>query len=238
MVFQMSPRNMFLGSVVSFAIFTFFPNATDAAPIHDAALHGDFSAVKRELHNGVDVDLQDNEGRTALILSAYCDHIKIAKYLLRKHADVNHADINGETALMQAMRNKRGNLEIVKLLIAQHADVNHADNNGETALMWAASWGHTGIVKILITHGAEVNCAANDGNTALIYAAEDGYKKTIKRLLAYGADANHMNTEGKTAFMLAEEYPEIVQLIQEHIQQQKRNTKLEANINRQEIFVV
>jgi ankyrin repeat protein len=71
---------------------------------------------------------------------------------------VNHADKNGDTALMSA--SKKGHADIVQLLLTQEAKVNHSNRYGMTALVlasWASNHRHADIVQLLVAKGASAN---------------------------------------------------------------------------------
>uniref|UniRef100_A0A3B3Z7R7 Uncharacterized protein n=2 Tax=Periophthalmus magnuspinnatus TaxID=409849 RepID=A0A3B3Z7R7_9GOBI len=65
--------------------------------------------------------------------------------LLRQGADINHANIDGLTALHQACIDE--NAEMVQFLVESGSDVNRGDNEGWTPLHAAASCGFVQIVK-------------------------------------------------------------------------------------------
>lgn len=99
-----------------------------------AAKYGRVEVVKKLSANGANVNDADNNGETALIyVVKYSDvdqikkylsegddpnamnkRVEIVKELLEKGADVNHADNDGDTALMWATEN--GNVEVKKYL--------------------------------------------------------------------------------------------------------------------------
>ena len=61
------------------------------------------------------MDLQDDDGRTVLMMAPNYSYIKIAKTLINKgFANVNLQDDNGMTALIKTL--EKGYVEIVKLL--------------------------------------------------------------------------------------------------------------------------
>ena len=59
----------------------------------------------------------------------------IVGYLLAEGANINAPSPNGTTALMMAVRERKGST--VELLIARGADVNRRNQNGASALDWA-----------------------------------------------------------------------------------------------------
>lgn len=64
--------------------------------------------------------------------------IRIKKYI-RRGANVNYINANGETPLIAAAHS--GDSGAVNILLAKGADVNHRNFNGDTALHTAAFFG-------------------------------------------------------------------------------------------------
>ena len=147
------------------------------------------------------------------MVATYNGHPEVAKYLIEKGADVNHADKNGATALLGAAQ--EGHPEVAKYLIEKGADVNHADKDGDTALKFAAKEGHLEIAKYLIEKGADVNHIGKNGTTALTSVAQEGHLEIAKYLIEKGADVNHIGKDGVTAFMVAtyKGHPEVAKYL-------------------------
>jgi len=74
------------------------------------------------LARGADVNEDDANGRTPLMISAHQGDIEQARFLLNAKADVNSSPSREHTALILA--SSRGHLEMVDLLLAAGADVN------------------------------------------------------------------------------------------------------------------
>jgi len=166
-----------------------------------AAREGRLPVLEKLLNDGIDVNVQDADGDTALIQASWDGNPATVKFLLDKGADVNAENNNGYTALIWA--SFYGRTEVVKLLLDKGADINAKDKYGYTALIWASRNGHTEIVKVLLNAGADINAKNNDGETALIQASWDGNSATVKFLLDKGADVNVKSKYGNTAFMKA-----------------------------------
>lgn len=150
----------------------------------DAAMNGNLAQVKSLIGQGVDVNLKNKEGFTALTKAVMKGHLEVVKYLVSKGADVNAKNRINFTALIIA--SSEGHLEIVKYLIDNGANVNDRDNDGFTALMWASGRGRLEVVKFLISKGADVNVAVSikAGNTVLNATALDTAKTSaIKEVL-------------------------------------------------------
>ena len=89
----------------------------------------------------VNVNVQDDEGKTALIWSSIEGHKAILFLLFEHEVNINHRDNNGNTGLMYACEKGRG--DFVKALIDHNADLNIKNNDGNTALMLASLFGQT-----------------------------------------------------------------------------------------------
>ena len=136
---------------------------------------------------GPEVNKQDVEGYTALMIAAGKGQVDCLKELIAAGAEVNKQDVEGYTALMIAAG--KGQVDCLKELIAAGAEVNKQDVEGYTALMIAAGKGQVDCLKELIAAGAEVN-KKNKKKTALTFAAACDYIDCIKVLITAGADGN------------------------------------------------
>ena len=118
-----------------------------------AANYGDIRRVRELLDAGVDPNIKDDEGDSALIMATIRSKIDVIRLLLDRGADPNIGDEDGETPLMRASyRNTRDNKDIIKLLLERGADPNIQSLNGDTALTFALSSGNGDIVRLLESH--------------------------------------------------------------------------------------
>ena len=121
----------------------------------ESAASGDIEKLQELIHEGSDVNQQDEEGRTALIDASRADHLQCVELLTDAGADVNMTGLNGWTALFTA--SIRGHTSVVRHLVQKcSADVNMLDSKG-SALMYAAAKNRVESVRILLQHGADVN---------------------------------------------------------------------------------
>jgi Ankyrin repeats (3 copies) len=79
-----------------------------------AAAQGDLEKIGILLKDGADVNVKDQNERTALMLPAWAGQFEVVKFLLEKGADVNARDKNGRTAMMWAT--DQGETKIIELL--------------------------------------------------------------------------------------------------------------------------
>jgi len=155
---------------------------------------GHEDTVRVLLDAGANPDVQDAQGRTALLLSVSQGVSGTAKVLLEKNASPDMKDNTGKTPLMMAAKN--GFRRIVRLLLDYDADINAIEYNeqsfGEvssrmTALSYAVRGGHAGIVSMLLEHGADTSLRNHDGETAFDIARKNGYSDILEMLRKPGS---------------------------------------------------
>lgn len=92
--------------------------------------------VKMLLEKGVDTDLTDGDGWTALHLASYSGRDQIVKLLLDKGADVHNWTGVGYNALHLA--SDQGQENLMQILLDNGADVNVSNGAHNTALILAS----------------------------------------------------------------------------------------------------
>lgn len=156
--------------------------------VADAAMKGDFAAVRALIARGADVKATLADGSTALHWTAHWDDLQAADALIKAGADPRASSRLGATPLSVAAENGSG--AMIARLLAAGVDPNTpflADN--ETALMLAARAGSIEGVRLLLDAGADIEAKDNlRETTALSWAAENRHPKIVALLLARGAD--------------------------------------------------
>ncbi len=166
-----------------------------------AAKKGDKNVIEKKISDGEDVNIESDDGSTALIEASYEGHLDIVKFLIENGANVNSACDDGTTALNQA--SQEGHADIVKVLIDAGADVNMSRDDNTTALILASYNEHSDIVSMLLDAGASLDIKDSYGETALFHASRDGYMDIVKMLLAKGADINAKSRNGSSPLRAA-----------------------------------
>ena len=138
--------------------------------------------LKLLLDNGIDINIRDLFGGTALNLASSGGHTDIVRLLLDRGADINYRISNAD-ALMYA--STWGNTDIVRLLLDRGANPNFVDERGKTALMRATDNNHTAIVRLLLDNGANPNFVDIWGDTALTRATDNGNTAIVTLLMRY-----------------------------------------------------
>ncbi len=166
--------------------------AQDAPPdrrVLDAASAADATRVDALLAQGVDANVPQADGATALHWAAHFDATSMATALIRSGAAVDPANDFGVTPLWLACLNSSA--DMVEILLTAGADANHALPSGETVLMTAARTGSAEAVSLLVAHGAIVNTQEQSrGQTALMWAVAQQHPDVVATLVALGADVH------------------------------------------------
>jgi ankyrin repeat protein len=127
------------------------PRAADERLL-EALRASDKAAVKTLLQSGVDQNVRDGGGASALMYATLYASSEEMGLLLARGADVNVANAAGATALMWAVHDA----DKVTLLIEHGAAVNVRSRTEATPLIVAARMGNAAAVRALIAHGADV----------------------------------------------------------------------------------
>lgn len=103
-----------------------------------ASEHGSINIIKYLISQGINLNLKDRHGNTALIIAILNKRKDIARLLLESGANVNEKDDKGQTALIKLVeRNEYYSEDLINLLLNYGADLNIKDNNGYSALNYA-----------------------------------------------------------------------------------------------------
>ena len=169
----------------------------------DAAKERNTAAVVRLLQeDGVDVNVPQPDGATALLWAAQWDDAEMAGLLIEAGARPDAANGYGVTPLGMACLN--GSAAMVTLLLQAGADATLARPTGETPLMTCSRTGRLDAVRALLADGVDVNAAeATHHQTALMWALSERHLDVARVLIERGAGVHQQSTNGFTPLMFA-----------------------------------
>jgi ankyrin repeat protein len=159
-------------------------------------------------NNYADMDIEDNDNKTPLLLASEYHHIDCMKLLIKKGDNINYINTMGLTPLLLVLYNNSENKEeCLELLIEKGVDINKVDEEGNTPILLYLSEHNIKnkkeTINLLIKNCADINHINNDGNTALILTQYDDiclFKFLIKKCIKH---INYVNDSGHTALTTA-----------------------------------
>lgn len=199
-----------------------------------AVMTGDLNLVKILGENGANPNLKNKTsmGSTPLMMASEYKSLGIAKYLLKKGADIDIQDNNGDPAIHWSAY--YGNVPFTRFMLENGAKTNlksiHSDGVMQVALKeWKDS-----VVDLLLEYKVNIynvqenskdlinavknnnyslfrglvnknniNTRDGSGNTLLMIAAQKGFIKIVEYLVDEGVDIDEVNSVGQTALNLA-----------------------------------
>lgn len=158
--------------------------------VADAVLQGKKEVVRALLQKGVDVNVPQIDGTTALHWAVRADDLEMTDLLLRAGARASATNRDGATPMQLASLN--GSAAMIGRLLKAGVDANAPlSSSGDTALMLAARTGKPEAVKLLLDSGAKVDARESWGDTtALMWAVAEGNHAVVRLLIDRGGDVN------------------------------------------------
>ncbi|MCF8370413.1 MAG: ankyrin repeat domain-containing protein [Bacteroidales bacterium] len=166
-----------------------------------AAYEGDTAKVDSLIEAGVNVDLPDFDGVTALVYAAQNGHIAVAKRLLDKEAQIDHLTWDFRTPLLAAVMENQ--FEMAEFLIRSGAKINAKDNLGASSLHYAVAYGNFYMADMLVYYEIDLEAKDEDGHTPLSIAATLDYDTIAWMLLENNCQVDPIDTFGNTPMLSA-----------------------------------
>jgi len=149
------------------------------------------------IENGADVNLQANNGTSALMGAASVSP-ELTRLLLSKGADIHATAKEGEqegitafTYCIAGILSERVTIDLAKLLLAKGANVDEAATSGPaegyTCFMMAARNSRPDLVRFFLDNGANITTKAGDAETALSLVTKDNNTEMVTLLKELGA---------------------------------------------------
>ncbi|MGI9213048.1 MAG: ankyrin repeat domain-containing protein [Methylococcaceae bacterium] len=148
--------------------------------LHIATARHDLDEMRRQLEQGIPIDLLAADGLAPLHWVTASGDIKAMQFLIVSGANPDVRSVQNTTPLMNAV--EANCLPQVRLLLDSGADINACDIRGFTSVHRAAEMGHIELLELLLNHGANPNPLA-EGHTPLSLAEQRGEKDIVQILL-------------------------------------------------------
>ena len=177
-------------------------NKDGRTALHYAVSGRNIEIVQLLIKNGINLDVRDAFGVSALDLSLSLHESEIANNLLSAGAKTKTKNLEGNTALHISVI--FGNANICKLILLKnqnHEDleyVNEQNSMGMTPMHVCVLYGLRGIGKILLDSGASLDAVDEDGMTPMMAAVESGDEDICRMLMEAGASLADTNEDEET----------------------------------------
>jgi len=108
---------------------------TGMSLLHSAAAKdGSLEMTEELIRRGINVNLRDSDGATALLYAAEWSRIDVAEAILNAGGDLNIEDEHGNQPLWYAAGKPRPNYELIELFMRRGADPHHRNRYGTSPL--------------------------------------------------------------------------------------------------------
>lgn len=189
MIFLRKIRPILLG----FVFLPLYAQADD--PLHEAVQDKNYEAIRSS--RGLDINLQDQQGRTPLSIAVSMEDEIAVRELLNKTFP--------EEEMILGIMDPGTPLDPVQFVSSPSSiDLLIPDNNGDTVLHRAVAVDNTSIAKQLLTHVLHspnlkklLNATNGKGRTALLEAVRAEKVDMAKVLIDVGADPNIPDVKGE-----------------------------------------
>lgn len=183
------------------------------------AEQGQPAVLKSCLAKGVDINVSNRQGRTAIILASLHQHYECVALLIDAGADIDQQDQTCVNPFLLSCLNN--DLTLLRLMLPARPDLNRLTRFGGVGITPACEKGHLEIVRELLARtDINVNHTNFVGWTPLLEAIvlNDGGERRqqiIKLLLEHGANPHMTDKYGKTPLELARDkgYHDIAALL-------------------------
>ncbi|KAI3716954.1 hypothetical protein L1987_68204 [Smallanthus sonchifolius] len=181
-------------------------NTAVFSPLMFVAHSGDIQALKALIyHDDVNLDEQDENGFSAVMVTAMRSDIEAFRLLVYAGSDVKLTNKAGETAISISKANDNSDM-FEKVMIEFTLENGNHNARGFYPLHYAARHGDVNAVKLLTSRGYDVNIPDGDGYTPLMLAARENNGQICELLISCGSVCGFENSNGETALSLARKH--------------------------------
>jgi ankyrin repeat protein len=173
--------------------------------LHFVARYGGTKVMEKILEQkNVNLNLQDRDRFSALMVAARYGNVEALKVLLFAGASISIRNSEGETAAMLADR--FGHKEAYEQVLVDALLCDALRDADFKALHFAAKRGNLEALAYLLKQGSLVNAWDEDGYTPLMLSVREGHIEACKLLLSFGADCYLANSRGEMALSIARRF--------------------------------
>lgn len=170
-----------------------------SSSLHKAAQAGNEAQVRKILADGCDVNLENDDGHTALYVASMKSREGIVRILLQHKAIVNTT--NNPLLVVK-------DVVTAKLLIQANGNLHARDEYGNTPLHMAILIGNKELIELYLSFGAKIHVTTATGHTALhtqssSFLDEPWGSKLTQELIQRGASVNCKDYQGRSPLHLA-----------------------------------
>ncbi|KAK3936950.1 putative ankyrin repeat domain protein [Diplogelasinospora grovesii] len=183
--------------------------------LHCAAAQGNTEAIEQLLDHNADIECQDQQDATPLLLACLNGHVHTAQVLLARGANPDHAAARSAKYRALHLAARDGNAALVRLLFESGASENaHLEKpEWDTPLHLAIKWlnknddgPHVEVVRTLLAFGADVDAPDGEGSTAMhaaILTRNECSEAMVRILLEFGADIDKTDSSDRSPLYYA-----------------------------------
>jgi len=176
-------------------------------------LNNDLKSLNILIYIGCDLNLQNYNKKTGLIITAINENFKLFYRLIKNKCNIDTKDNLGNTAFMYSCNNK--NTEIMTVLINENCDMYKINNNGDFCTKFYSKYN----VNRLIENGFNLNHICENGETVITTLFSERTKNfnyvkmiynSINLFVRWLIEKKHLfnlqDKHGNTALILACQY--------------------------------
>jgi ankyrin repeat protein len=200
---------------IEFGVGLDFRNHNGRTPIYASIKHVNSSVAGLLMHNGCDLNTQDNNKETPLLYAIRLKSLLVANRLAMITPNFECLDRYNYTALFNAI--SKGFEPLVETLLKRGASITSPFPGHVPAIALAACCGNKAIFSMLMSApGADPFFVFDDGDSLLDVAVKRGNLVVMETLLEAGLDPNRINEKtGMVTFHCAckTNYPVYLQML-------------------------
>jgi ankyrin repeat protein len=166
--------------------------------VFKAMKKGNDQVVKKYILSNQNINIQNKQGQTLLMLAIYHKKKEIIDLILQKKPNPNVIDKDGWSTLTWCVLNN--DFITLEKIMPYVKNVHQIDIYSYTPLIWATHKDYYEIVRVLLSHPTiKINYETKQGYTSLNQSVVGGNIKIIELLIKGGADINFINNQNMTA---------------------------------------